>query len=363
MSGARWSVLCSAAIATACATPADRVGSGVGSAPPSARCRPADLGIHIGELAAGPYDAITDVGDVRVGHSTLRIGDTIRTGVTVVVPHGGNLFRRKVPAAIVTANGFGKLVGSTQVDELGEIESPIALTNTLNVGIVMDELVGWSLAQPGNERVRSVNVVVGETNDGRLNDIRGRHVRGEHVVAALAAAQGGPVEGGAVGAGTGTVCFGYKGGIGTSSRRVGEFTVGVLVQTNFGGRLRIEGREVARETVAAAAERGSCMIVIATDAPLDARNLRRLAARSFAGMARAGASFSNGSGDYAIAFGTSAPARAPLANDAMSPLFVAVADATEQAILDSILRAETTTGNGATVHALPIEAVRRALDP
>ena len=341
------------------------------------RPRARDLGITIGALPAGEHNAITDVDGVRVGHATLREGDTVRTGVTMVFAHGEDPFAAKVPAAVFVQNGYGKLMGSTQVEELGELESPIALTNTLSVGAVADALVAMILKQPGNESVRSVNVVVGETNDGRLNDIRGQHVRALQVQQAWASAAAGKVAEGCVGAGTGTVCFGWKGGIGTASRRSGRFTVGVLVQTNFGGDLTIAGQRIAiphptprrREDD----ERGSCMIVIATDAPLDARNLRRLAARSMAGMARIGASFSNGSGDYAIAFSTAESLRIRddgraltgaevLRNEAMSPFFAAVADATEQAILDSLLRAETTRGvGGVTLEAVPIDSVRRAL--
>lgn len=346
------------------------------------RPRARDLGLGIGPLPTGEHNAITDVAGVRVGHCTLRQGDAVRTGVTVVLPHGEDPFQHKVPAAIHVQNGFGKLAGYTQVRELGELESPIALCNTLSVGTVLDALVGWCLEQPGNEDVRSVNAVVGETNDGLLNDIRGRHVTAAHVRTALAAAAAGPVAQGCVGAGTGTVCFGWKGGIGSSSRRLGGFTVGVLVQTNFGGRLTMAGVPVGQRLRPDAAsgggrdrapdERGSCMIVVATDAPLGARDLERLAARSFAGMARTGASFSNGSGDYAIAFSTAPALRrrpgqdsagaAVLADAALSPLFVAVADATEEAILDSLLLAQTTTGNGTTVPALPIPRLRAELE-
>lgn len=346
--------------------------------PPQDQPRPRapDLGITIGTLPAGEHDAITDVAGVRVGHATLLEGDTVRTGVTMIFPHGEDPFAVKVPAAVFVQNGYGKLMGSTQVEELGDLESPIALTNTLSVGAVADALVAMILKQPGNEAVRSVNVVVGETNDGRLNDIRGQHVRASQVQQAWANAAAGKVAEGSVGAGTGTVCFGWKGGIGTASRRSGEFTVGVLVQTNFGGDLTIAGQRIAIPQPAPRRreddERGSCMIVIATDAPLCARNLRRLAQRSFAGMARTGASFSNGSGDYAIAFSTAPTLRiragagpltgaAVLRNEAMSPLFVAVADATEEAIVNSLLQATATTANGRTVPALPLDALRAAL--
>ncbi|MCB9871807.1 MAG: P1 family peptidase [Planctomycetes bacterium] len=336
----------------------------------AARLRVRQAGIVIGALPTGPSNAITDVAGVAVGHATVVRGTAVRTGVTVVVPHSGNLFRDKVPAAVFVANGFGKLVGSTQIVELGELESPIALTNTLSVGRVADALVGHVLALPGNESVRSVNVVVGETNDGFLNDIRGRHVGAEHLEQALRNARGGPVVEGGVGAGAGTVCFGWKGGIGTASRRVSEFTVGVLVQTNFGGALTVAGVPVHRTLRAPRRQRtgdGSCMIVIATDAPLGARNLRRLAARAFAGMARTGASFANGSGDYAIAFSTATSQRiragAPrsggpvLANPRMSPLFLAVAEATEEAILNSLFAARRVSGARGVVEALPVERV------
>jgi D-aminopeptidase len=321
------------------------------------RQRARDLGLHVGVLPSGPYDALTDVAGVAVGHATVRDGVRLNTGVTVILPQPGNPFARKLPAALAVQNGFGKLVGATQLDELGELESPIALTATLNVHRVADGVLDWLLAVPGNEVVRSANVVVGETNDAGLSDIRARAIGSEHVAAAIAAATTGPVRVGAVGAGAGTVCFGWKGGIGTSSRVVGQHTVGVLVQSNFGGQLVVDGVPVH----AALAERthrsdheGSCMIVIATDAPLDQAALRRLARRSFAGMARVGASFSHGSGDYAIAFSTAGLDTASLRGDALSPLFVAVADATEQAILDSLCAAETTTGMGRTVHALPL---------
>lgn len=361
-------------------------------AAPQDRPRLRDLGVVIGQLPAGPNNAITDVEDVRVGHATVVEGDSVRTGVTVVMPHGDNVFMEKVPAAIAVANGYGKLIGYTQVRELGTLESPIALTNTLNVGLVADALVGHVLGLPKNERVRSVNVVVGETNDGRLNDIRGRHVKAKHVAQAIAQARGGEVEEGCVGAGTGTVCFGWKGGIGTSSRVVhggkepGHWTVGVLVQTNFGGDLTIAGvpihehlkptpptRRQERDREPEDADDGSCMIVIATDAPLSARNLERLARRSFAGMARTGASFSNGSGDYAIAFTTDRglrtgpgaaglvrPARV-LDNASMSPFFRAVAEATEEAIINSLCQAVTTESRSASVPALAIDRLRELL--
>src|ERR671927_17296 len=308
-----------------------------------ARPRARDIGLRVGVLPAGRLDAITDVEGVRVGQVTLFKGEGVRTGVTAILPHSGNLFREKVPAAVFVGNGFGKLTGSTQVEELGEIETPILLTNTLSVPRAADALVEWTLAQPGNEDVRSVNALVAETNDGQLNDIRGRHVGREEVFAALKSAKGGEVEEGSVGAGTGTVAFGFKGGIGTASRvvprKLGGYTVGVLVQTNFGGVLTMNGAPLGRElgryylkedlepparsggtrTVGTTPldgsdlnsdlADGSVIIVVATDAPVDARNLRRLAARAIMGLARTGAAGSNGSGDYAIAFSTAPEVR------------------------------------------------------
>jgi D-aminopeptidase len=343
--------------------------------PAPARPRARDLGLHPGRFAPGRWNAITDVGGVRVGHVTLVVGDDVRTGVTAIRPHGGNLFRDKVAGAVYIFNAFGKLVGSTQVQELGEIETPIVLTNTLSVWDAARGLVDWTLKQPGNEDVRSVNPVVGETNDGWLNDIRGQHVRPEHVLQALAAAREGPFALGSVGAGTGTVAFGWKGGIGTSSRRLGPddggFTVGALVQSNFGGTLTLDGVPVWRklEPPAARDAGGSCMMVVATDAPLDARQLRRLAARAVYGMARVGASGSHGSGDYVIAFSTTrrfgpdAPPPPPLVDDSrLSPLFEAVAEATEEALIDSLLQATTVRGrDGHAVQALPIEPLRELL--
>jgi len=370
------------------------------------RPRARDLGITPGVGAPGPLNAITDVPGVRVGHTTLIQGDTVRTGVTAILPHGGNLFREKVPGAVFVGNAFGKLAGSTQVEELGTIETPIVLTNTLSVGAAVDAIAHWTVAQPGNEDVRSVNALVGETNDGGLNDIRGFHVTREHVQAALAGAKEGAVAEGGVGAGTGTSAFGWKGGIGTSSRRVkqapstlrepqgrpeqgrgttgsgqaDEWTVGVLVQTNYGGRLTIAGvpvwRELSPRSAAGApapdaSADGSCMIIVATDAPLDARDLKRLAARAIYAMARTGSTYSNGSGDFAIAFSTHASLRvtrgsAPqvrtiLPTDGVSALFEAVLDATEEAIYNSMLQAVDTTGNGRTVRALPIDALKAAL--
>jgi D-aminopeptidase len=361
------------------------------------RPRARETGLVVGVLPPGPHNAITDVAGVLVGHTTLVRGEDVRTGVSVVVPHKGNLFREKVPGAVFVGNGFGKLMGSTQVNELGEIETPVLLTSTLNVPRVADALLDYLLNLPGNEDVRSINPVVAETNDGFLNDIRGRHVGREHVVAALQNAKDGPVEEGAVGAGTGTVAFGFKGGIGTSSRRLpdrlGGYTVGVLVQSNFGGVLTIDGAPVGRELGRwylrdqlgprlkegakegkyrdADKADGSVIVVIATDAPLDARNLHRLAARSMLGLARTGSAASNGSGDYAIAFSTAADVRirvpakdtepaAPraiklLTNEAMSPLFLAVIEATEEAVYNSLFKATTTKGNGRTVEALPLD--------
>jgi D-aminopeptidase len=327
----------------------------------TARPRARDLGITTGVLAPGPLDAITDVAGVAVGHATLIQGDDVRTGVTAILPHPRNLFREKVPGAVFIGNAFGKLVGSTQVDELGEIETPILLTSTLNVWRVADALVDYMLALPGNETVQSINPVVGETNDGWLNDIRGRHVGRDEVFAAIRNAKSGPVEEGSVGAGTGTVALGFKGGIGTASRKLSSgYTLGVLVQTNFGGFLTIAGAPVglelggrsARELVDAA--KGSVMVVMATDAPVDARNLKRLAARAMLGLGRTGASGNNGSGDYAIAFSTSRPVNV-LGNDSMSPLFLAAIEATEEAVYNSLFRATTVTGRGHTVEALPIE--------
>jgi len=346
------------------------------------RPRASDLGLKIGILPTGPLDAITDVAGVEVGHTTVISGDNIRTGVTAVLPHSGNIFREKVPGAIFVGNGFGKLTGSTQVDEMGEIETPIVLTNTASVPRVADAVTTYILTLPGNENVLSVNPVIGETNDGYLNDIRGRHITPDDVFAAIKKAKSGPVEEGNVGAGTGTVAFGWKGGIGTSSRKLpqnlGGYTVGVLVQTNFGGALSIAGAPVGQElgryylhnelqegNVKDKAD-GSCMVVIATDAPIDPRNLKRLAARAWLGMARTGSAASNGSGDYAIAFSTAPQLRIHtsekptrhlelLTNDAMSPLFLAVIEATEEAVYNSMFRATTMSGNGHTVEGLPID--------
>ncbi|HEY4766933.1 MAG TPA: P1 family peptidase [Candidatus Sulfotelmatobacter sp.] len=348
------------------------------------RPRASDLGLKVGILPTGPLDAITDIAGVQVGHTTIIRGDDVRTGVTAVVAHPGNLYREKVPGAVFVGNGFGKLAGFTQVDEMGDIETPILLTSTTSVPRVADALISYMLALPGNEDVLSINPVVGETNDGYLSDIRGRHIAPEDVFNAIKSAKTGPVEEGAVGAGTGTVVFGWKGGIGTSSRRLppklGGYTVGVLVQTNFGGVLTIAGAPVGRELgqyylreeLQPAGEvkdrgNGSVMIVVATDAPIDARNLKRLAARAWLGVARTGSSASNGSGDYAIAFSTALQVRIRtedksltrhvevLTNDAMSPLFQAVIEATEEAVYNSMFRAKTMTGHGHTIEALPME--------
>jgi D-aminopeptidase len=339
------------------------VAGGLNLAQQSGRPRSRDMGLVVGTLPSGPLDAITDVPGVRVGQATIIRGDSVRTGVTVVLPHSGNLYRDKVPGAVVVGNGFGKLAGSTQVEELGEIETPIALTSTLNVPRVADALLDYILALPGNEQVRSVNPLVAETNDGYLNDIRGRHVGRAEVLQAIANARGGPVEEGAAGAGTGTVAFGFKAGIGTASRIAGAYTVGVLVQTNFGGDLRMNGAPVGRELAHRGPNSGdgSCIMVVATNAPVDARSLRRMAARTLLGMARAGSSASNGSGDYGIAFSTARNPAKLLSNDELSPLFLAVIDATEEAIYNSLLRAVTITGNGHTVEALPIDRTTEIL--
>jgi D-aminopeptidase len=342
------------------------------------RPRARDLGIAPGVFAPGPLDAITDVAGVAVGHATLVEGERVRTGVTAIVPHPGNTFQDKVPAGIFVGNAFGKLAGSTQVDELGTLETPIVLTNTLSVGTALEAVVTYVLGLPGNDEVVSVNAVVGETNDGGLNDIRGQHVRREHVLSAIRAAGGGPVEEGSVGAGTGTQAFGWKGGIGTASRvlpaRYGGYALGVLVQSNFGGVLSIDGVPVGRELgrYAFVPEDGSCMIVVATDAPLNARDLRRLAARAVFGLARTGSSYTNGSGDYAIAFSTAAEARARhgetapraravLPTESLSPLFQAALEATEEAVYNSLLKATTVSGNGHTAEAIPVDRLRAIL--
>lgn len=350
------------------------------------RPRVREFGITIGVLEPGPGNAITDVPGVLVGHVTLVEGQDVRTGVTALLPHGGNIFQEKVPAGIFVANGFGKLTGVTQVDELGTLETPIILTNTLSVPTAADALLDYTLGLPGNENVASVNPVVGETNDGWLNDIRGRHVKKGHVLDAIRKAASGPVEEGAVGAGTGTMCFRYKGGIGTSSRRLpasrGGYTIGVLVQTNFGGNLMIGGVPAGRLLRSSAAKDdltdeadGSCMIVVATDAPLDSRNLRRLAKRALLGIPRTGGYYSNGSGDYAITFSTADEVRVPyrsqsrvqtvtlLRNENLSPLFLAAAEAAEEAILNSLFKAVRMEGRGGHIaEPLPLEKVRELLN-
>ncbi len=363
------------------------------------RPRARELGIKPGIYEPGPDNAITDVAGVRVGQVTISEdlpgGKAVRTGVTAILPHDGNVFREKVAGAVYVFNAFGKLVGSTQVNELGQIETPILLTNTLSVWDAAAAMTEWILALPGNENVRSINPIVGETNDGYLNDIRGRHVKTEHVRRALESAKDGPVEEGAVGAGAGTTVFGWKGGIGTSSRKIADsrstgletrsaagYTLGVLVQTNFGGRLTIDGVPVWRELQppreraangggALNSADGSCMIVVATDAPLDARQLRRLAARAILGMARTGSNGGHNSGDFVIAFSTTnryvtgQKENAPIAlvrEDDLLPLFVAVIDATEEAIYNSLFRATTVRGDqGHLVEAIPIGKLREVL--
>ncbi|MCA1584142.1 MAG: P1 family peptidase [Acidobacteria bacterium] len=346
----------------------------------NARPRAREMGVAPGVFAPGPLNAVTDVAGVRVGHLTRIEGDAIRTGVTVIVPHGGNMFREKVPGAVFVGNAYGKLAGSTQVDELGTIETPIALTNTLSVGAAVEGLARWTLAQPGNEDVRSVNALVGETNDGGLNDIRGMHIRPEHVTAALANAREGAVEEGSVGAGTGTQAFGWKGGIGTASRRLaatlGGHTLGVLVQSNYGGILTVAGapvgRALGRFAFAGDAVNGSCMVVVATDAPLEARDLKRVAARAIFALARTGSSYSNGSGDFAIAFSTAPSMRGPvgssgrhahasLPSDVLSPLFQAALEATEEAVYNSLFTATTVTSKLGKAEAIPLDRVREVL--
>ncbi len=353
--------------------------------PAQSRPRARDLGIVVGVLPPGPLNAITDVTGVRVGHATVARGDSVNTGVTVVLPHSGNPFRDKVPAAIVVGNGFGKLMGSTQVNELGELESPVVLTCTLCVPRAADAVLTWLLALPGNEDVRSANPVVAETNDGFLNDIRARPITETDVIGAVRGAATGPVAEGAVGAGRGTVAFGWKGGIGTASRRLperlGGWTLGVLVQTNYGGVLTMVGAPVGQELgryylrdegrgkgEGYDGADGSIIIVVATDAPLDHRQLERLGRRALSGLARTGSSMTNGSGDYVIAFSTARPVPRPpspvpfvdtvpvVANDAMSPLFQAVIESTEEAIYNSLLRAETVRGYRGTAAALPLDS-------
>jgi D-aminopeptidase len=349
------------------------------------RARARDLGIKPGVFPPGAHNAITDVAGVRVGHATIIEGDSVRTGVTAILPHQGNLFQERVPAALHVGNGFGKLLGATQLNELGELESPILLTCTLCVWNAADALVGWMLEQPGMENVRSINPLVAETNDGTLNAIRSRPVAAKHVRAALAAAASGPVAEGSIGAGAGTVAFGWKGGIGTSSRvlpaSLGGWTVGVLVQSNFGGILQVLGAPVGRELgqysfkrdVETPAERGdgSIVMIVATDAPLSDRNLKRLAARAIMGLSRTGSSASNGSGDYVVAFSTNPRVRRSVtsrrlsteevANEEMSGLFEAAVESTEEAIYNSLFQATTVTGSGRTVEAIPLDRVRQVL--
>lgn len=355
--------------------------TGTADAQPRPRAR--EAGIAFGILQPGSLNAITDVAGVKVGQVTLIEGTSVRTGVTAILAHGGNLFQDKVPAGFAVGNAFGKFMGSTQIKELGEIETPILLTNTLNVPEAAAGTIQWTLSQPGNEEVRSVNAVVGETNDGYLNDIRGRHVTPAIAIAAIQAAREGPVQEGAVGAGTGTVAFDWKGGIGTSSRRLpkslGGWTVGVLVQTNFGGVLQVAGVQVGQalgryflktELDKANAD-GSVIIVVATDAPLSDRNLERIARRAFLGIARTGSPMTNGSGDYAVAFSTNPDVRrtvsrranpspiVDLPNDQMSPLFEATVEATEEAVINSLFAATTTDGNGHHIDALPVDQVMK----
>jgi D-aminopeptidase len=345
------------------------------------RPRAREAGISIGILPPGPLNAITDVAGVRVGQVTIIEGSNIRTGVTAILPHGGNLYQDKVPAGFAVGNAYGKLMGSTQIEELGEIETPILLTNTLNVPEAASGIIEWTLKQPGNEQVRSVNAVVGETNDGTLNDIRTRRVRPADAIAAIEAAKTGPVEEGTVGAGTGTIAFSWKGGIGTSSRKLpanlGGWTVGVLVQTNYGGVLNVAGVPVGqalgqfylKDELSKASGDGSCIVVIATDAPLSDRNLERLAHRGLLGIARTGSPMTNGSGEYAVAFSTNVDVRrtperrstpsavVDLPNDEMSPLFEAAVEAAEEAAINSLFAAVPMDGNGRHIDALPVDEV------
>ena len=360
------------------------------------RPRIRELGVQPGVLPPGAHNAITDVQGVRVGHTTLVRGEDVRTGVTAILPHPGNVFQQKVLAAVYVANAFGKAAGLLQIKELGNLEVPIVLTNTLDVGTAVEAVVAWTLQQPGNEEVRSVNAVVGETNDGGLNDIRGQHVTAEDVIAAITSATDGPVVEGSVGAGTGTRCLGWKGGIGTASRvlpsALGGYTVGVLLQSNFGGILTIDGVRVGEKLERYSfknvlgqgsapdpadepreADEGSVMIIIATDAPVSPRNLERMARRAPLGLARAGSFMSNGSGDFVLAFSTknikpylptdrTRPVE-ELYNDAMSPLFLAVVEAVEEAVYNSLTKATTITGrDGNTAEAIPIEELRALID-
>ena len=342
-----------------------------------------DYGIKIGTYEIGKYNSITDVEGVKVGHFTLIKNDNIRTGITAILPYDGNIFMNKVPAAIYVANGFGKLTGYTQVEELGEIETPVILTNTLSVPMAADALIDYILSIGDNRKyVKSINPIVGETNDGSLNDIQGRYLTKENVIEAIKNAASGSIEEGSVGAGTGTVCFGYKGGIGTSSRVLpkekGGYTIGVLVQTNFGGNLTIAGIPVEEELKNKKelnSGNGSCMIIVATNAPITSRNLKRLAKRAIFGVAKTGGHCSNGSGEYVIAFSTAKDLRIPfyspqnnllvrheLRNDKMTPLFEAVIETTEEAILNSLFKSKTVTGrDGITVEKIPVEKVIKIL--
>jgi D-aminopeptidase len=367
----------------ACAAPAAAQDSATARVMEDAAERPRarDLGIAPGILAPGPLNAITDVVGVRVGHVTMVRGDSVNTGATAILPHGGNLYQDRVPAGFFQGNGYGKFAGSTQVIELGEIETPIILTNTLSVAQGMEAVIGWTLDHEGNERVRSVNAVVGETNDGFLNDIRGRHLRAATIRQAIASARTGPVEEGSIGAGRGTVSFGWKGGIGTSSRQLpgqlGGYTLGALVQTNYGGILRIDGVPVGEElgqyfmkdVLDRGDADGSVIVVLATDAPLSDRNLERLAARAMLAIGRTGSPATNGSGDYIIAFSTAEEVRRGqdrqplngLDNDRMSPLFQAAVEATEEAILNALFKATTVDGHRGRVEAIDIDAVREVM--
>ncbi len=344
-----------------------------------------DLGINVGVLPPGGHNTITDIDGVKVGHFTLIKGDGVRTGVTAILPHSDNIFEEKVPAAIYIGNGFGKITGYSQVEELGNIETPIILTNTLSVPTAADALIDYTLSFENAEDIRSVNPIVGETNDSWLNDIRARHIKKKHVLEAIKSANSGPVEEGAVGAGTGTVCFGFKGGIGTASRvipdELGGWTIGVLVQSNFGGVLQINGAPVGKELkkyyyseIFENSPDGSCMIVVMTDAPLSSRNLKRLAKRTMLGLGKTGGIASNGSGDYAIAVSTSKELRIPhsteskyknnkvLRNDEMSPIFMAAIEATEEAILNSLFMANTVTGyDNHTVQSIPKAKILKIL--
>lgn len=347
----------------------------------NAQRSPRSLGFEFGVMKPGTYNAITDVNGVHIGHVTLIEDDNIRTGVTAIIPHTENIFQQKVPAAVYIGNGFGKLAGSTQIEELGNLESPVILTNTLSVAAGIEGVIDYTFSFPENDKVYSVNAVVGETNDAYLNDIRSRNVKSTHVLEAIRNAKSGPVDQGNVGAGTGTVCFGFKGGIGTSSRKLpenlGGYTVGVLVQSNFGGVLQIGGfpagkllEQYSFKNQLESAD-GSCMIVIATDAPIGERNLKRLAQRGMLGLARTGGIASNGSGDYVIAFSTDPDSRIPhqskplnlsntnhLRNDDVTALFLAAIEATEEAIINSLFAAEEMTGrDGNTVKALPVQEI------